>query len=100
MGSVEILTRRLYHVADAARLLRMPPSTLRYWIEGDQKRPPVLRDEASGDPTLTWGEFVEAGLLREYRIRDVSLQHLRVVIDILRDKFGVPYPLAHFRPFV
>ncbi|MDP8928379.1 MAG: DUF433 domain-containing protein [Actinomycetota bacterium] len=98
--SVEILSTPLYHVVDAARLLQMPPSTLRYWVEGDRERPPVLRDESTGDSTLTWGEFVEAGLLHEYRIRDVSLQHLRVVISILRDEFGVPYPLAHFRPFV
>lgn len=100
MGSVELLTRPLYHVSDAARLLHMPSSTLRYWVEGDQERRPVLREGTTGDPTLTWGEFVEAGLLREYRIREVSLQHLRVVIGILRDKFGVPYPLAHFKPFI
>lgn len=98
--SVELLARPLYHVADAARLLRMPDSTLRYWVEGDRRRPPVLREEPTGDPTLTWGEFVEAGLVRQYRIRDVSLQHLRVVIGILRDQLGVPYPLAHFKPFV
>lgn len=99
--SVEILARPLYHLADAARLLHMAPSTLRYWVEGDQERRPVLRDQATGNPTLTWGEFVEAGLLRAYRrLHDVSLQHLRVVIRILRDEFGVPYPLAHFHPFV
>lgn len=100
MSAVELLARPLYHVKDAARLLQMPASTLRYWVEGDHERPPVLREQATGDATLAWGEFVEAGLLRQYRIREVSLQHLRVVIAILRDEFGVPYPLAHFKPFV
>lgn len=100
MSPIELLARPLYHVSDAARLLHMPSSTLRYWVEGDQERPPVLREEATGDPTLTWGEFVEAGLIHEYRIREVSLQHLRAVIGILREEFGVPYPLAHFKPFI
>jgi uncharacterized protein (DUF433 family) len=98
--SIDVLARPLYHVAEAARLLRMPASTLRYWVEGDRERPPVLRSEPTGDATLTWGEFVEAGLIREYRVREVSLQHLRVVISILRDEFGAPYPLAHHRPFI
>jgi uncharacterized protein (DUF433 family) len=38
--------------------------------------------------------------LREYRKKDVPLQQLRPVIDRLRRDFGVPYPLAHFKPFV
>jgi hypothetical protein len=50
---------------------------------------------------VTWGEFVEAGYLREYRRRHgVALQHLREVIHALRLEFGVPYPLAHFKPFI
>lgn len=100
MSPVELLARPLYQVTDAARLLHMPSSTLRYWVDGDHKRPPVLREQATGDLTLTWGEFAEAGLLREDRIRDVSRQHLRIVIGILREEFGVPYPLAHCKPFI
>jgi uncharacterized protein (DUF433 family) len=49
----------------------------------------------------TWAEFVEAGLLREYRRRHgVALSELRIVIDRLSDEYGTPYPLAHHRPFV
>jgi len=48
-----------------------------------------------------WDEFVEAGLLREYRRKHgVALSELRTVIDRLRDEYGSPYPLAHHRPFV
>jgi hypothetical protein len=73
---------------------------LRYWLEGDAERPPVLRQEPRGDNTVSWGEFVEAGLLRTYRMKDVSLQHLRSVIERLRDDFGTPYPLATYTPFI
>lgn len=97
-----VLERRLYPVAEAARLLRMSPSTLSWWLEGDVQRgyAPVLRSRATGDRTLTWGEYVEAGYLREYRKRKVPLQELRPYVERLREEFGVPYPLAHARPYV
>ena len=98
--TVSMLDRRLYEVPDAARLLRIPSSTLRYWLEGDGMRPPVLREERRGDASVSWGEFVEAGLLRSYRLKDVSLQHLRQVIVRLREEFGTPYPLATYTPFI
>ena len=49
---------------------------------------------------MTWAEFVEAGFLREYRAKRVSLQYLRPVIDEMRKQFKVTYPLAHFKPLV
>lgn len=78
----------------------MPASTLRYWLEGDGERPPVLRVEPRGDASVSWGEFVEAGLLRSYRDERVSLQHLRQVIELLREEFDTPYPLASQKPFI
>jgi uncharacterized protein (DUF433 family) len=96
---IDVLNREIYTIAEAARLLRVSPSTLRWWLEGRDEYPPVVRPEASGSGAVTWGEFVEAGFLREYR-KSRSLQRLRPVIDKLRDSFGVPYPLAHFKPFV
>ena len=48
---------------------------------------------------MTWGEIVEALYLRAYRTR-VPMQRLRPFIEALRQSFQVPYPLAHFRPFV
>lgn len=96
---IEVLDRELYTIAEASRLLRVPASTLRWWLEGRDQYPPVIRPEPTGSGAVTWGEFVEAGFLHEYR-KSRSLQRLRPVIDKLRDGFGVPYPLAHFKPFV
>lgn len=99
-----VLERELYPTREAARLLRVPESTLRWWLEGRTARgklyPPVLREEPTGSGLVTWGEFVEAGYLREYRRRDVPLGELRRFIDNLRDELGIAYPLAHFRPFI
>ena len=89
----------MYTVAGAARLLRVFPATLRRWLEGRDQYPPVLRPEPTGSGNVTWGEFVEARFLREYRKRR-SLQRLRPVIARLREEFDVSYPLATGQPFV
>jgi uncharacterized protein (DUF433 family) len=100
--AVTILDREMYSETVAARLLRVAPSTLHWWLEGRPPRyRPVIRPEPTGSRTVTWAEFVEAGLLRSYR-RDleVPLRELRDFIDRLRDGFQVPYPLADRRPYV
>jgi uncharacterized protein (DUF433 family) len=103
--SIETLDREIYTTSRAGKLLRVPPATLEWWLEGrsgpDQSYPPVLRAEPTGSKMVTWGEFVEAGYLREYRrTHKVPLSHLRKFIDLLREHQGVPYPLAHYKPYV
>jgi uncharacterized protein (DUF433 family) len=94
------IERELYTVADAARILRMPPSTLQWWLEGRGTHPPVIRVRPTGSRAVTWGEFVEAGFLRAYRTHGVPLPHIREFVDLLRDKLQVPYPLAHAKPLI
>lgn len=103
--SVTVLDKEMYTEADAARLLGVHQSTLHYWLEGGERRGklyrPILRLEPHGTRTVTWAEFIEAGLLRQYRREHkVPMAELRAFIDLLRESTGVPYPLAHHRPFV
>ena len=102
---MQTLDRIVYSEAEAARLLGMPASTLHYWLEGGTRRgkfyAPVIRVEPKGTRDVTWAEFVEAGLLRQYRRESgVPMSELREVITKLRGTLGVPYPLAHEQPFV
>ena len=101
---VSVLEREMFTEAEAARLLRVPQNTLNYWLEGGNYRGrqyrPVIREQPRGSrAAVTWAEFVEAGLLREYR-RHVPMGELRAFIDQMRSEFGAPYPLADQRPFV
>jgi uncharacterized protein (DUF433 family) len=95
----------MYSEAEAARLLRVPPSTLNYWLEGGRRRnktyEPVIREQPKGGhPPVTWAEFVECTWLRQYRRVDgVPMAELRAFISLLRKRYQVPYPLAHFKPF-
>jgi uncharacterized protein (DUF433 family)/DNA-binding transcriptional MerR regulator len=94
----------MYTEALAARLLGVSQSTLHYWLEGGMRRgksyKPIIRQEPLGRRVVTWAEFVEAGWLSEYRSLNVPMAELRKFIDELREKFGVPYPLADRRPLV
>lgn len=94
----------MYTEAGAARLLRLAPATLHYWLEGGERRgktyKPVIREDATGSRNVTWAEFIEASFLRQYRkVHDTQMVQLRDFIDAMRQRFGVPYPLAHYRPF-
>jgi uncharacterized protein (DUF433 family) len=105
MTSVGVLEREMFAEAEAARLLGVAQGTLHYWLDGGTRRGrtyrPILRAEATNSRSVTWAEFVEAGLLRQYR-RDlhVPMGELRAFIERLRETYGVPYPLADRRPYV
>jgi hypothetical protein len=107
MTDLRLLEREMYAEAEAARLLDVAPSTLHYWLEGKTGRAgkvhrPVIRQEPKGTGApVTWAEFVEAGSLRQYRRElKVRLPELRAFIDLLRESFNVPYPLADQGPYV
>ena len=95
---IAVLERELFTIPKAARMLGISQNTLRWWLDGRDQYPPVIRPCATGSTNVTWGEFVEAGFLREYR-KSRSLQYMRPVVEKLRNAFGVPFPLAHFQPF-
>lgn len=106
MIGLSSLEREMYAEAEAARLLNVAPSTLHCWLEGKPGRAgkvhlPVIRQEPKGaGAAVTWLEFVEAGLPRQYRREpNVPLPELRVFIDLLRQRFDVPYRLADQRPY-
>ena len=63
---------------------------------------PVIRQEPKGTGApVTWAEFVEAGLLRQYRRElKVRLPELRAFIDYCGRDSASPYPLADQRPYV
>lgn len=101
--AVSLLDHRVYSLADVDRLLALPSGTARRWIDGYDRGgvhyPPVVRVERTRDEAVTWGEFVEARLLAEFRGRGASMHRLRPAVVRLRDEFG-QYPLAHAQPFV
>lgn len=101
---VNLLERRVYEMAQVDRLLALTPGTARRWIDGYERGgrgyPPVVRLERTGDEFVTWGEFVEARFLSEYRSAGVPMVKMRPAVERLRERLDTRYPLALARPFV
>lgn len=104
MSDVTLLDRRIYVMSDVDRYLGLHPGTARRWIDGyrrgERSYPPVIRQQTTHDESVSWGEFVEAQLLSEFRGAGVTLQKLRPAVERLRSQFGTPYPLATFKPLL
>lgn len=100
---VSLLDRPVYGYAEVDRLLRLTPGTAKRWINGYQRDgrryDPVIREETSESPWVTWGEFTEARLLAEIR-SSIPMIKLRPMVAWLRSEFDTPYPLAYARPFM
>lgn len=93
---VNVLDREIFSEAEAARLLRVAQGTLNYWLNGGKRRgrtyAPIIRPEPSEDRVVPWAEFVEAGLLRQYRrALQVPMVEVRLFVDELRNRLGIPY---------
>jgi len=99
--SVTVLERPIYGMWQVDSMLGLHGGTARRWIDGYERRghlyPPVIREERTGVEVVTWGEFVEARLLANYRSKGVPLVKMRPVVERLRQELRTPYPLAAAR---
>jgi uncharacterized protein (DUF433 family) len=95
---IDILHRPVYAMAEVDQLCGLHSGTARRWIDGytrgGREYAPVVRREQTGEDLVTWGEFVETRLLAQYRDNKVPIQHMRPVVEHLRDALKTDYPLA------
>ncbi len=100
----DLLERPTYSMRDVDLLLRLPNGTARRWIDGytvqGRTYAPVVRLDATGDDIVTWGEFVEARLLAEYRRGGALMINMRRSVERLRSELSTKYPLAHARTWI
>lgn len=101
---IDLLARAVYGMSQVDWMLRLRPGTARRWIDGytrgGKDYPPIVRLESSGDELVTWGEFIEARLLSEFRDSGVPIVRMRPTVERLRERFNRLYPLAHSRPWL
>lgn len=102
--SVTYLERPIYGFAQVDDLLGLKGGTARRWIDGYERRgreySPVVREARRGDELVTWGEFIETRVLAAYRDAGVPMLRMRPVVEGLRQRFQVRYPLATIRPYI
>lgn len=105
MAVLSMLDHEVYLYAEVDRIVGLPGGTARRWINGYQRTgkqyDPILRTAPRESEWATWGEFVEARILAEYRDRDkVPIRRLRAAIEELRATYHVDYPLAYLQPYL
>ena len=98
------LERPVYGFSQVDDILGLRGGTAKRWIDGYQRRgreyPPVVREERVDNDLVTWGEFVETRLLAAYRHAGAPMLRMRPVVEGLRRRFQVRYPLATIRPYL
>lgn len=104
MSVTSMLDREVYLYAEVDRLIGLSSGTARRWINGYERGgkfyDPILRVAPHESEWATWGEFVEARILAEYRDDKIPTSRLRGAIEGLRRLYGIRYPLAHLRPYM
>lgn len=90
----------MYSFSEAGHLLGVPAVTITSWVKGTATRKPVIREDREFVDAVTWGDFIESALLREYRKLGASLQGLRPLMAKARERFGYKYPLAELKPLL
>jgi len=98
----------LYTVAEAARFLGVPPTTLSTWAKGYVRRPqarPMVQGDAvitsmtgaTNFPSIPFVGLAEGMVIAAFRRAGVSLQHIRKAVSILESEIGVDHTLASRR---
>ncbi|MYE75511.1 MAG: hypothetical protein F4076_07830 [Acidimicrobiaceae bacterium] len=99
----------LYTVAEAARILDVPSTTLSTWAKGYVRRfadrPTVtagpvitwLEPETTGTPSIPFVGLAEAYVVAAVRRSGVPMQRIRPAIDELKHQIGIDHALASRR---
>jgi uncharacterized protein (DUF433 family) len=84
-----------YGLAEAAVYLKVPYTTLRYWLTGFRKISPII-EPAEPDPVrLSFSNLLECHALAAMRkIYDLKLPSVRRALSELRKNYPQPHPLV------
>ncbi|MCA1709064.1 MAG: hypothetical protein LC808_39620, partial [Actinobacteria bacterium] len=82
------------------RLLGLNLDTAKRWINGYRRHgreyEPIVREEPTDTTWVTWGEFIEARLLSEYRdLNEIKIIRMRRVVAALREYYYYYYYYYH-----
>jgi len=91
----ELYEEPAYGVAEVAVYLKVPYQTLRYWLTGFGRRPPVILPLGSGPARLSFLNLLEchvlAGMRKQYNLR---LPRIRTGLMKVVHDYHEPHPLV------
>jgi len=98
MVKIETREQPAYTMAEAARYLKVAPTTLRAWFAGRRypkgngvaQSKPLIRPAGNPPPTLSFWNLIEAHVLRSLRTdHEVKMDSLRRAIAFAEKGFGI-----------
>jgi len=92
----------LYSMAEAARIVRLRPATLRTWVlgrdyetsSGTQKWPALVKIADRRQKRLSFTNLVELHVLSALRGRKVRVDRIREATRFIKSEMGTDHPLA------
>lgn len=84
----------LYSIADAGRLVSVPPGRVHRWLSSRL----VKQSLDPSEQTMTFAELMELHFIKMFRSQGVSLQAIRQAAAAAAKRFGTDYPFS-FRRF-
>lgn len=85
-----------YGVPEAAVYLKVPYNTLRYWLTGFGKRPPIVEPVETNPVRLSFMNLLECHVLAGMRkIYDLKLPKVRAALIKVGKDFPQPHPLVN-----
>ena len=84
-----------YGVGEAAIYLKVPMTTLRYWLTGFGKREPIIEPVEAAPTRLSFMNLLECHALAGMRkIYDLKLPKVRKALRKVSEQFPQPHPLV------
>lgn len=80
----------IYGIKDAARIVGMHPSTLRYWLQetaGVRAHRALIEPADPYTPRLSFNNLAEAHILQVTKTHDVPIVRSRAALETLRERF-------------
>lgn len=91
----ELYETPAYGMSEAAVYLKIPYSTLRYWLTGFKKMPPMVQPVDTDPVQLSFMNLLECHVLAGMRkIYDLKLQKVRNALTKMREQEPLPHPLV------
>lgn len=85
-----------YSITEAARLIKVPPTTLRPWVAGREYHPPrttfspLILTPEQRPYRLSFHNLIEAHVLRSLRVNHkISIEEIRLAIEDTQKIFGI-----------
>lgn len=83
-----------YTLADAARYADVPYQTVRYWVLGRERIPPIIELPETSPPALSFANLLECHVLNAMRTRyRLQLPKVRLALTHLRQRTRDRHPL-------